>query len=195
MWSFFEAVGLVSEFKYDGEFKLWWKGSKEKEMNNLRPLTDDREAILLSNYAEANKEEVEIYVQHLHPSQPDEITFLSFCEEAIEEGVEVMVEEMEKDDEGRGYVVEEGEAEDEEDFGGVEGNVEVQDLVLDGEEEEGIVEEEMVEEQEVQDEEGNVVDGQGLENVDESEEERMANDDDGFGMEEERRNINPVLDR
>ncbi|XP_014516192.1 uncharacterized protein LOC106773939 [Vigna radiata var. radiata] len=50
---------------------------------------------------------------------------------------------MGEEDEACGYVVEEGEAEDEEDFGGMEGNVEVQDLVLDGEEEEGIVEEDM----------------------------------------------------
>ncbi|XP_014506454.1 uncharacterized protein LOC106766222 [Vigna radiata var. radiata] len=180
MWSYFEAMEFVREFKYDGEFKLWWKGSKEKAMNNLRPLTDDREAILLSNYAEANKEEVEIYVQHGQPSQVEEISFLTFGEEAEE----IRVEEMEE------HVVM-----DEEDIGGVEGNVEVQDLLLDDKEEEGNVEGEMVEEQdEEQDEEGNVLEGEGVENVDDNEEERMANDDYGFGMdnvmvEEERRNI------
>ncbi|KOM52283.1 hypothetical protein LR48_Vigan09g094200 [Vigna angularis] len=132
MWSYFEAVGFVREFKYCGEFKLWWKGSKQKAMNNLRPLTDDREAILLA-YAKANKEEVEIYVQHGQPSQAEEITFLTFGQEAEEIRVQEMEEEV---------------VMDEEDIGGVEGNVEVQDLVLDDEEEEGNVEGQMVEEQE-----------------------------------------------
>ncbi|KOM43334.1 hypothetical protein LR48_Vigan05g093800 [Vigna angularis] len=61
-------------------------------------------------------------------------------------------------------------------------------------------EEEEEEQEEQQEEEGNVVKGEVVENVDDSEEERMANDDDGFGMEnerveKERRNIDPVLDR
>ncbi|XP_047148676.1 cilia- and flagella-associated protein 251-like [Vigna umbellata] len=111
---------------------------------------------------------------------------------------EVIVEEQ------HGYVVEDGDT------------VEVEDVLMDDEEEEGNVEEENVErgeeqpyvheeeeeeeEEEEQEQEGNVVEGEVLENVDDSKEERMANDDDGFGMENERveeeiRNINPILDR
>ncbi|XP_047173251.1 uncharacterized protein LOC124841106 [Vigna umbellata] len=43
-WSYFEAVGIVKEFKYDADFKLWWKGLKQRLVNNVRLLSDDREA-------------------------------------------------------------------------------------------------------------------------------------------------------
>ncbi|XP_014499233.1 uncharacterized protein LOC106760293 [Vigna radiata var. radiata] len=109
--------------------------------------------------------------------------------------------------EARGYV-------DEEDayVGVVEWNVEVEDVQMDYQEEEGNVggdyvetgeDEAYVEEEEENEEveeEGNVVDGEVVENVDDSEEERMENDDDEFGMEDEiveveRRNISLVLER
>ncbi|KAG2403230.1 uncharacterized protein HKW66_Vig0185160 [Vigna angularis] len=80
-WSYFEAMGFVREFKYDAEFKLWWNESKQKAMNNLRILSDDSEAMLLANYAKAENDEVEIYVQ---PSQPVEVNFVTFGEEAPE---------------------------------------------------------------------------------------------------------------
>ncbi|XP_052734739.1 uncharacterized protein LOC128197343 [Vigna angularis] len=290
-WSYFEAVGYVKEFKYDAEFKLWWKGAKQKAMNNLRLLSDDKEALFLANYAEANNDEVEIYVQHVQPSQPDEVKFLCFGEEAVQETEEEvnMEEEVEhihayvdeedaivdeevgyvgeahayvaedddavdkedgyvgeahayvaeeddvvdkedgyvheahayvakeddvvdKEDgyvhEAHAYVAEEDDAVDKEDgyVGGVEGNVEVEDVLMDYEEEEGNVEDEYVQRGEEEtyvdeeEEEGNVAEEEVVENVDDSEEERMENDDDGFGMEderveEERRNINPVLER
>ncbi|XP_022632732.1 uncharacterized protein LOC111240920 [Vigna radiata var. radiata] len=41
-WSYFEAVGIIKEFKYDVDFKLGWKGSKEMLMNNLRFLSHDK---------------------------------------------------------------------------------------------------------------------------------------------------------
>lgn len=27
-WSYFETMEIVKDFKYDGDFKLWWEGSK-----------------------------------------------------------------------------------------------------------------------------------------------------------------------
>ncbi|XP_052725442.1 uncharacterized protein LOC108334779 [Vigna angularis] len=112
-WSYFEAVGYVKEFKYDAEFKLWWKGAKQKAMNNLRLLSDDREALFLANYAEANNDEVEIYVQHVQPSQPDEVKFLCFGEEAVQETEEEVNMEEEVED-IHAYVVEEDAIVDEE---------------------------------------------------------------------------------
>ncbi|KAG2404177.1 UDP-glucosyl transferase [Vigna angularis] len=171
--SYFEAVGFVREFKYDVEFKLWWKGAKQKAMNNLRILSDDREALFLANYAEANNDEVEIYVQHLQPSQPDEVKFLSFGEEVVH--IQEMEEEVNMGDEeevivddihayvveenaivdeevgyvgeAHGYVDEEDDVVDKEDgyVGGVEGNAEVEDVLMDYEEEEGNVGGEYVE--------------------------------------------------
>ncbi|WVZ06586.1 hypothetical protein V8G54_019932 [Vigna mungo] len=125
-----------------GEFKLWWKGSKQKAMNNLRILGDDREAMLLSKYAEESNDEVEIYVQHLQPSQPEEITFLTFGEEAVH--VEEMHEEVNMEEEfnigdEEENIVEENFIVDEEVgyVGVVEGNVEVEDVELDYQEEDG----------------------------------------------------------
>ena len=59
-WSYFEALGIVKEFKYGDDVKLWWKGSKEKLLNNLQMLNDDKEAMALANFAEETKEEVDI---------------------------------------------------------------------------------------------------------------------------------------
>jgi len=64
-WSYFEALGIVKEFKYGGEVRLWWKGSSESLYNSLRLLSDDREALNLAKYADDNEEEVELYVEHL----------------------------------------------------------------------------------------------------------------------------------
>ena len=69
-WSYFEALGIVKEFKYGGEVRLWWKGSSESQYNNLRLLNDDKEALNLAKYADDNEEEVELYVEHL-PSIPE----------------------------------------------------------------------------------------------------------------------------
>jgi len=69
-WSYFKALGIVKEFKYGGEVRLWWKGSSESLYNNLRLLNDDREALNLAKYADDNEEEVELYVEHL-PSMPE----------------------------------------------------------------------------------------------------------------------------
>jgi len=54
-WSYFEALGIVKEFKYGGEVRLWWKGSSESLYNNLRLLSDDREALNLAKYAKDNE--------------------------------------------------------------------------------------------------------------------------------------------
>ncbi|QCE11831.1 Trimeric LpxA-like [Vigna unguiculata] len=88
-------------FKYvgGGDVKLWWKGSKEKLLNNLRMLDDDKEAMALANFAEETKEEVDIYVQHV-PSQPEVIHFICdgiadevVAEENVVHQEEVLVEE------------------------------------------------------------------------------------------------------
>jgi len=73
--SFFEALGILKEFKYAGDVKLWWKGSKQKLLNNLRLLSDDKEALALAKYAEDRNEEVDIYVQHV-PCQPKVVHFI-----------------------------------------------------------------------------------------------------------------------
>ncbi|XP_027913371.1 uncharacterized protein LOC114173285 isoform X1 [Vigna unguiculata] len=75
-WSFFEALGIVKEFKYAGDVRLWWKGSKETLLNNLRLLSDDKEALALAKYAEDRNEEVDIYVQHI-PCQPEVVHFIT----------------------------------------------------------------------------------------------------------------------
>jgi len=63
--SYFETLGVVKEFKYDGDVKLWWKGSKQKLLNNMRLLNDDKEALVLTNFVYETNEEVDIYVQHV----------------------------------------------------------------------------------------------------------------------------------
>jgi len=83
-WSYFEALVIVKEFKYAREVKLWWKGSKQKLLNNLWLLNDDHEALALAKYAEDRKEEVDIYVQHV-PSQPKVVHFI--CGGGLEEEV------------------------------------------------------------------------------------------------------------
>jgi len=55
-WSYFEALGIVKELKYGGDVNLWWKGSKEKLLNNLRMLNDDKEGMALANFAKESKE-------------------------------------------------------------------------------------------------------------------------------------------
>ncbi|KOM48788.1 hypothetical protein LR48_Vigan07g249200 [Vigna angularis] len=208
-WSYFEAVGIVKEFKYDADFKLWWKGSKERLMNNLRLLSDDREALNSANYVEENKEEVEIYVQHV-PSEAMEVHFLSCGEEADEGNIEDMEEvaeivedggmgleegdgaeeheevEMGKEDEQEGYG---GEEQEEVDIGEEEvdcdGGEEQEDVNF--EEGDGGDEHDYLHKEE---EGGNVVEGEveaSTEDcLDESEEERMTNDDDGFSVENDR---------
>ncbi|WVZ24109.1 hypothetical protein V8G54_002653 [Vigna mungo] len=184
-WSYFEAVDIVKEFKYDGDFKLWWKGSREIMMNNLRLLSDDREAMNLSKYAEGTGDMVEMYVQHV-PSEAEEVLFLSGGEDTVDGNMEGVAEEQghpakEHND------VEIGHEEDE--VGEEEVQIAEEEVQI-GEEEVGVDEEEVV----IGDDEGS--DSEEEVDIDESEEERMDNDDDGFGVEDDvRRNINPVLDR
>jgi len=73
--SFFEALGIVKDFKYIRDVKLWWKGSKQKLLNNLRLLSDDKEALVLAKYAEDRNEEVDIFVQHV-PCQSEVVHFI-----------------------------------------------------------------------------------------------------------------------
>ncbi|WVZ11944.1 hypothetical protein V8G54_016474 [Vigna mungo] len=192
-WSYFEAVGIVKEFKYDGDFKLWWKGSREIMMNNLRLLSDDKEAMNLSKYAEGTGDMVEIYVQHV-PSEPVEVLFLSGGEETLDgnmEGVADIIQEG-------GLNMEQGHPAEEHidvEIGHEEVQVGEEEVQIVEEEEVQIGEEEVqIGEEEVEVDEEEVVIGRGR--IDESEEERMDNDDDGFGVEDDvRRNINPLLER
>ena len=64
MWSYFEAVNIVKEFKYVGEFKLWWKPNKGSIDKDLQLLVLDKDAIELATYAEQSRDEVDIYVEH-----------------------------------------------------------------------------------------------------------------------------------
>lgn len=84
-----EALGRVKEFKYDGNVKLWCKVSKQTLLNNMRILSNDREALYLAKYAKVNDKEIEIYVKHIS-SEAQVINF-------IDVGVvnEVMGEEVE----------------------------------------------------------------------------------------------------
>jgi len=74
--SFFEALGILNEFKYARDVRLWWKGSKETLLNNLRLLSDDMEALTFAKYAEDRNEEVDIYVQHV-PCEPEVVHFIT----------------------------------------------------------------------------------------------------------------------
>jgi len=74
-WSYFKALSILKEFKYARDVKLWWKGSKQKLLNNLRLLSDDKEALALAKYVEDKNEEVDIYVQHV-PCQPEVVHFI-----------------------------------------------------------------------------------------------------------------------
>ena len=110
IWLFFEALGIVKEFKYGGDVKLWWKGSKQSLLNNLRLLSDDKEAIELANFAEESKEEVDICVQHV-PSHAEIVHFIGGVDEVVAEE-DVVVEEAVICEED---VVREAEVNDEED--------------------------------------------------------------------------------
>lgn len=50
MCSYFDALGIMREFKYDGDFNLWWKPKKDRMDGDLRELTINREALELDNY-------------------------------------------------------------------------------------------------------------------------------------------------
>ena len=184
-WSYFEALGIVKEFKYGSEVRLWWKGSSESLYNNLRLLSDDRETLNLAKYAEDNEEEVEVYVEHL-PSMSEIIKCIEGVgEEAGQEQVvqqevleEVVVDQVVADEvvmgeqEVREQEVREEEVREEE----VKGE-EVKGEEVRGEE----VREEEVKGEEVKGEE--VREEKVRDRLDESEEERVVDDDDGgFGM-------------
>lgn len=40
----------MREFKYDGDFNLWWNPKKDRMDGDLRELTISREALELDNY-------------------------------------------------------------------------------------------------------------------------------------------------
>ncbi|CAJ1962087.1 unnamed protein product [Sphenostylis stenocarpa] len=65
MWSYFKVVGIVNEFKYVGQFKLWWKSSTRTLDKDLKLFSLDKDAIELANYAEESKDEPNIYVEHI----------------------------------------------------------------------------------------------------------------------------------
>jgi len=51
MWSYSKALGIVREFKYDGEVKVWWKPKKGRMDKDLRQMSVDMDALELANYA------------------------------------------------------------------------------------------------------------------------------------------------
>lgn len=63
-WSYFEAVGLLKELGYRDSVRLWWKPSSWPFEAGLKLLGLDKDALELSDYAIANKSEVDIYVEH-----------------------------------------------------------------------------------------------------------------------------------
>ncbi|WVZ06131.1 hypothetical protein V8G54_019477 [Vigna mungo] len=210
-WSYFEAVEIIKEqFKYGADSKVWWKGSREIMMNNVRLLSDDKDSMNLAKYAEETEDMVEIYVQHV-PSEAVEVLFLTCGEETHDgnmEGVAEIVEEggmsVQQGHSGEEHIEvqigeqEVGNGEEEAEIG--EEEAEIGEEEVDRGEEEAEIGEEKVEEETWR----NVVEGEveasAEQFVDQSEEERMDNDDDGFGVENDRvddvgRNINPVLER
>lgn len=54
-WSYFEAIGLVREFGYSENVKLWWKPKGVSFEGNLKELLTDSDALELANYALHNK--------------------------------------------------------------------------------------------------------------------------------------------
>ena len=64
MLSYFEDANIVKEFKYIGEFKLWWKPNKESIDRDMKLLLQDKDSMELATYAEQNRDEVDIYVVH-----------------------------------------------------------------------------------------------------------------------------------
>ncbi|WVZ16542.1 hypothetical protein V8G54_009524 [Vigna mungo] len=206
-WSYFEAIGIVKDFKYDADFKLWWKGSKQRLMNNIRLLSDDMEALYLANYAEETKEEIDMYVEHVR-SEALEVHFLTSGEvgEVAEQerdggdeqqDVEVGEEDCDDGQERDSYY---GGDEEEKDEMGEEG----QDCDIGDEQQDVELGEEEYDDGEEEDKVRNVVEGyveaSDHECLDDSEEDRMANDDDRFGVENARveqvlKDINPVLER
>jgi len=207
-WSYFEALGIVKEFKYGGEVRLWWKGSSESLYNNLRLLNDDREALNLAKYADDNEEEVELDMEHL-PSMPEIIKCIEGVDgeagqehvvqpEVVEEvvvdkvvmGEEEEVREQEVMEEVREEEVEGEEVRGQELRGEEVREEEVRGQELRGEEVRG----EEVRGEEVREEDGR--EEEVRDRLDESEEERVADDDDGFGMDNvPRRNFKQVLER
>lgn len=64
VWSYFEALDIVRNFKCIRNVKLWWK----PKYKNLKLLNVDRDTIELSIYGEiwrTNQGEVEIYVEYI----------------------------------------------------------------------------------------------------------------------------------
>jgi len=107
MWSYFEVVGTAREFKYVGEFKLWWKPSKGTMDRDLKLLILDKDAIELANYAKQSRNKINIYVEHII-NETQNIEFVEFIKGGTSGGVES--EGVEIDEEGEVGV--EGEAEE-----------------------------------------------------------------------------------
>lgn len=64
-WSYFEALGLLKDFGYVENVKMWWKPEGTSFAGNLKPLVVDSDALELGNHALKHKCEVEIYVEHM----------------------------------------------------------------------------------------------------------------------------------
>ncbi|WVY95591.1 hypothetical protein V8G54_027742 [Vigna mungo] len=119
-----ESESMLPDFKYDGDFKLWWKKSKQRLLNNLKILSDDRESLYLANYAKANDEEVEIYVEQV-PSEAQQGHVEAIKEEVnmVEEEDDMVEEEANVAKEEANVAKEEGNVAKEEEEGSGEDKV------------------------------------------------------------------------
>ncbi|KAK7348455.1 hypothetical protein VNO80_23013 [Phaseolus coccineus] len=78
-WSYFEAIEIMKEFKYDSEVRLWWKLKTGRMDTHLRQFIDDKDVMELVNYAENRNEDVVIYVQHIMVTKSDIIEFIGLA--------------------------------------------------------------------------------------------------------------------
>ncbi|TKY53438.1 vacuolar cation/proton exchanger 5 [Spatholobus suberectus] len=73
-WSYFEAVSLVKDLGYLGEFRLWWKKNNVEFEEGLKEVYEDKQALDLGNYAILHNTEVDIYVEHISVNEPNFVT-------------------------------------------------------------------------------------------------------------------------
>jgi len=103
MWSYFEVVNIVKEFKYVGEFKLWCKPSKRSIDRDLKLLLLDKDAMELATYSEQSRDEVDIYMEHTI-TETQNVEIVKFIEGGPSCGVEGEGGDMEVGAEFRGEV-------------------------------------------------------------------------------------------
>ena len=62
-WSYFEATGILKQFRYDDhvKYRLWWHINEEDKYVKI---IDDNDTDMISDYVIQNKREAHIYVKH-----------------------------------------------------------------------------------------------------------------------------------